>query len=224
MSDWNVQSKPEPSKNPDQQKGDRDVEFLFEMGTIRFIERMWRRFLHHDFANLAEHHFRMFWIAMILAAREGNADTGKIAKMVLVHDIVESRTGDVDYLARQYVERNEELGINDMLDNTSIHDEFVALWQEYEARETLEAKIAKDADNLDVDFELMEQKETGAALTDRWKSRRSKLSQRNFYTKSAKAIYEEILLANPHAWHIHGRNRTNAGDWKKFMENDSQDS
>lgn len=69
----------------------KDVSFLFEMGSIRFIDRMWRRFLRDDFANLAEHHFRMFWIAMVIATHEGGVDTGKIAKMVLVHDISESR-------------------------------------------------------------------------------------------------------------------------------------
>src|SRR6185312_6928138 len=129
-----------------------DINFLFEMGNIRFIERMWRRFLHDDFANVAEHHFRVFWIAMVIAANEGGVDTGKIAKLCLLHDITESRTGEVDYISRQYVERKEEMAIRDMLAGTSVENEFFALWEEYEQRETLEAKIAKDADNLDVDF------------------------------------------------------------------------
>lgn len=32
----------------------RDIEFLFEMGSIRLIDRMWRRFHQKDFANLAQ--------------------------------------------------------------------------------------------------------------------------------------------------------------------------
>jgi len=58
----------------------RDIEFLFEMGNIRLVQRTWRRFYTPEFANLAEHHFRMFWIAMIIAAREGKVDTGKNRK------------------------------------------------------------------------------------------------------------------------------------------------
>jgi len=58
--------------------------------------------------------------------------------MVLVHDISESRTGDVDYLSRQYVVRNEELGIKDMLKDTAAEKEFLELWNEYEAHETKE--------------------------------------------------------------------------------------
>jgi putative hydrolases of HD superfamily len=192
-----------------------DVNFLFEMGNIRFMERMWRRFLHDDFANLAEHHFRVFWIAMVIAAHEENVDTGKIAKMCLLHDIAESRTGDVDYLARQYVERNEKLAIDDMLAGTAIKDEFYALWEEYENRTSLEAKIAKDADNLDVDFELAEQAEKGSALQKHWQENRAFVAREKLYTDTAKKLFDQLIIANPHEWHLNGRNRRKSGDWQK---------
>ena len=191
-----------------------DVDFLFEMGSIRFISRMWQRFLNDDFANLAEHHFRMFWIAMVIAAHEEKVDTGKLAKLVLVHDIAESRTGDVDYLARQYVVRNEELGIKDMLAGTGFEKEFLTLWEEYESRETLEAKIAKDADNLDVDFELAEQASKGSPLQSDWHENRLFVSQEKLYTTTAKRLFEQLSNSNPHDWHLNGRNRRKNGDWK----------
>lgn len=192
----------------------KDVDFLFEMGNIRQIDRMWRRFLTKEFANLAEHHFRMFWIAMTIAAHE-KADTGKIAKMVLVHDIAESRAGDLDYLARQYVERNEELAIKDMLEGTAIEKEFLEIWYEYEKRESIEAKIVKDADNLDVDFELAEQTVRGNKLGETWQSNREYVANNKLYTKTAKRIYDQLKQSNPHDWHSQGRNRRNDGDWKK---------
>ncbi len=195
----------------------RDIDFLFEMGNIRFIDRMWKRFLRDDFANLAEHHFRMFWIAMIIAANEPGVDTGKIAKMVLVHDIAESRTGDVDYLARQYVDRNEQLALEDMLDQTSIKDEFYALWDEYERKESLEAQIVKDADNLDVDFELYEQGIRGSKLREYWQDNREYVAENKLYTKTAKQIFKSLEEANPHNWHLSGRNRRNSGDWKSKL-------
>jgi putative hydrolases of HD superfamily len=193
----------------------RDVDFLYEIGSIRHIPRMWQRFLNADFANLAEHHFRMFWIAMIIASHEENVDTGKLAKMVLSHDIAESRTGDVDYIARQYTERNEELAINDMLDDTAIKDEFLELWAEYEAKETIEAKICKDADNLDVDIELYEQAASGNPLIKHWRENRDFVAEDKLYTETAKKIYAQLKDSNPHNWHMTGRNRRNAGDWKK---------
>jgi putative hydrolase of HD superfamily len=193
-----------------------DINFLYEMGNIRFIERMWRRFLHDDFANLAEHHFRVFWIAMVIAANEGNVDTGKIAKLCLLHDIAESRTGDVDYLSRQYVDRKEEMAIHDMLEGTSVADEFLALWEEYEKRETLEAQIAKDADNLDVDFELAEQAAKGSQLQEVKHPTREVVAETKLYTDTAKELYRQLKSSNPHDWWwFSARNRGNGGDWKK---------
>lgn len=193
----------------------RDINFLFEMGNIRLIDRMWRRFQTPHFANLAEHHFRVFWIAMTIAANEKNVDTGKIAKMAIMHDITESRTGDVDYIARQYVIRNEELAAKDMLGGTLLEDEYLALWEEYEKRESLEAKIAKDADNLDVDFELLEQAANGNPHRVNWQDNREFVAREKLYTKTAQAIFDQLATANPHAWHLEGRNRRNGGDWQK---------
>lgn len=194
----------------------KDLDFLFEMGQVRYIDRMWRRFLSKDFANLADHHFRVFWIAMVIAAREGEVDTGKIAKMALAHDIAESRTGDVDYLARQYTERNEELAIHDMLADTSLEKEFLEIVKEYEERKSLEAKIVKDADNLDVDFELSEQAVQGnAALAEAWHASRKKNVRSILFTKTAKQIFDDLEAADPHNWHLTARNRHNAGDWSR---------
>lgn len=200
-------------------KTEQDVNFLYEMGSIRYLDRMWRRFYNKDFANLAEHHFRVFWLAMVIASKEGGADMGKIAQMAMVHDIAESRAGDVDYISRQYVERNEELGIQDMLKGTSIQSEFYALWEEYEARESLESKIVKDADNLDVDMELAEQAAQGKILRDVWVELREKNVKPLLFTAAAKELFEQINTASPHDWHLKGRNRHNAGDWKPEESN-----
>lgn len=197
-----------------------DVNFLFEMGNIRLIDRMWRRFHFKDSANVAEHHFRVFWIAMVIAAREAKnypkLDTGKIAKMCLLHDITESRTAEVDYISRQYTERNEEMAIQDILADTSVETEMFALWQEYEARKTIEAKIAKDADNLDVDMELAEQAATGNQLKETFRPTREFVAQNKLFTEPAKQLFKQIQVTNPHDWHVSSpRNRKNGGDWKK---------
>lgn len=192
----------------------KDINFLFEMGNIRLIKRTWVRFQTPGFANLAEHHFRVFWLAMVIASHEGG-DTNKIAKLAMIHDIAESRAGDVDYLSRQYVVRNEELGIHDMLGGTAIEKEFLDLWQEYEDRQTLESKIVKDADNLDVDFELAEQGSQGFTIGQSLNPIRDHVAKEKLYTKTAKAIYDQLKNVDPHAWHTQGRNRINSGDWKK---------
>ena len=194
---------------------DRDLEFLYEIGAVRLIPRQWHRFHMGNVGDLADHHFRVLWLSLIIAAREkAKVDTEKMMKMALVHDIAESRTGDADYIARQYVIRKEDEGIKDMLEDTSLREEFLAVWHEYEQRECLEAKIVKDADNLDVDMELMEQGSQGHHLPMDWREARQNLTAK-LYTKTAKQMKQAILDSNPHDWHIKSpRNRLNGGDWK----------
>jgi putative hydrolase of HD superfamily len=195
----------------------RDLEFLYEIGAVRLIQRQWHRFHLSDVGDLADHHFRVLWLALIIAAREkADVDTAKMMKMALVHDIAESRTGDVDYLARQYVERHEDLGIADMLAETSLEAEFLALWHEYEARDCLEAQIVKDADNLDVDLEIQEQRSMGHQLPEEWDKFTPRESGPKLYTESAKQIHASIKGSSPHDWHVKSpRNRQNGGDWKQ---------
>lgn len=194
---------------------ERDLQFLYEIGTLRFVPRQWQRFLNTGVANLTEHHYRVMWLALVIAAGEKGADINKVLKMALVHDIAESRTNDVDYISRQYVERNEQLGLKDMLANTSVEKEFLAIAHEYEKRESLEAKIVKDADNLEIDLELKEQKAAGANLQDELAPMRKIVHDNHLYTKTAKKLVAQINESNPHDWHTKGRNRVNSGDWKK---------
>ena len=200
----------------------RNLEFLYEIGCLRFIPRSWKRFLNSDFQNLAEHHLRVTWIALVLAKMEGVRNTEKIMKMALVHDIAESRTGDVDYLQRQYVKREEDMGIKDMLNGTLLEEEFLNLWDEYEKRLSVEAKVVKDADSLDVDFELKEQEAKGNPIRKHWRKSRRYAVRERLYTKSAKKIWNLIQTSDPHSWHTSGRNRYNGGDWAKKKKITSQ--
>lgn len=193
----------------------RDIDFLYEIGALRHQPRMWHRFFGGNVASITEHHYRVIWLALIIAAREKKANTDKIIKMALVHDIAESRTGDADYLSRQYVERKEQLAIDHMLDQTSLKSEFIKAWRDYEKRTTIEAKIVKDADNLDVDLEIREQAAKGSHLGNDWESTRTKLSRQRFFTKAARDLYDEIESSNPNDWHVKSpNNRLNGGDWK----------
>lgn len=193
----------------------RNLDLLYEVGCLRFIRRSWQRFLNVDFQNLAEHHLRVIWIALILASEEKKINTEKLIKMALAHDIAESRTGDVDYLQRQYVDRKEELALKDVLAKTSLEKEFLELLKEYEKRDSIEAKIVKDADNLDVDLELREQEVSGHPIKKEWAQTRKFVAAKKLYTKQAKKLWKEIQTSNPHNWHIKGRNRFTSGDWKE---------
>lgn len=192
----------------------KDIDFLFEIGRMRFTERSWSRFFVTSVANDSEHIFRVVWLALLISRMEKNGNEEKIMKMALVHDLNESRSGDTDYLSRQYVEQEEELAVKDMLDDTNFENDFIDLWKEFDKRSCIEAKIVKDADNLDIDLELQEQKDSNESVVQyKIRKRRQQLYPRLF-TESAKKLWKEIYETNPHSWHMKTRNRFNSGDWK----------
>lgn len=179
----------------------RDTEFLFEISSFRHIDRAWKQFLHPEAANNAEHTFRVCWIALTLARMEKNANHETILKLALLHDLGESRAGDLNYINKQYATRDEVQAVHDMSSGTVHEKELRKLFHEYEERETLESKIVKDADNLDVEIELREMEACGAQLPQRWNRGRDREIYARLHTGSAKKLWKEIRKTSPHAWH-----------------------
>lgn len=185
---------------------DRDLQLLFELGTLRFVPRTWNQLHNPGFANVAEHMFRMMWIALILAKKEG-ADVSKVLKIALVHDVTESRTGDVHTLTRHYVQRDEANALADMTASTSYEAEAKELMEEYHKRETLEAKVVKDADILDVDMELRELWAKGGKYPKTWDEKRRQIVENDLHTESARTMWHEINAADPYDWYADGIDR-----------------
>ncbi len=198
----------------------RDLELLYEIGCLRRQQRSWSQFLYPDAASNTDHTFRVMWTALTLAKYEKVINTEKVLKMALVHDVPESRTGDTNYLSRQYVTENVEQAVEDIFGGTIVGPEFKKLWEEYEKRESIESKIVKDADTLDIDLELAEAIATGNPLGESFREHRELVSKMLF-TESAKRLWKEIQNGDPHAWHLNSRNRFNAGDWKQFKTNNN---
>jgi putative hydrolases of HD superfamily len=195
----------------------RDIDLLYEIGTLRFVDRTWKQFFGPAVANVAEHHYRVLWIALTIAAHEKKGSHEKLLKMAMAHDVSEARTGDVHYLSRQYVIRHEDKAVVDIFEHTAMGEEFVALLREYEKRESIESRILKDADNIDVDLELHELARRGqSALPALWKNHRRDHVYTRLYTDTAKKFWKAIHDSHsPDLWHIESSsNRFNGGDWK----------
>lgn len=193
----------------------RDIEFLFEVGCLRYVQRTWRQFLNPNFANLSEHTLRVIWIAVVIAKHEENVDTGTMIKMALVHDLSESRSVDVHYVSRLFADRHEHEALTNTLTDTAVEKEYLELWEKYEKRDCIEAKIVKDADTLDVDLELKEQTARGFTIQADLQPMREHVGKTKLYTKTAQKMWQEIQAANPNSWHVNSQNRFTSGDWKK---------
>ncbi len=179
----------------------RDIEFLFEIGTLRHFVRDWKRVLGMESASVTEHIFRVAFLALLIARGEKCADEEKILKMALMHDIPEIRTGDTGYVQAVYAKNDENRAIRDMLSETGFTD-FADVLAEYNERKTMAAKIVKDADNLDVDFEIKELGERGSLFPGKAKRIRRFVRNTKLYTSTAKKMWDELQKSDPSAWHL----------------------
>ncbi|KRQ07236.1 HD domain-containing protein [Bradyrhizobium manausense] len=190
-----------------------DVDFLYEVGTLRHINRSWLQFGGLPFANVAEHSFRMTYIAMLIAVREG-ARVDRVVQMALIHDLHESRVGDANYVQKMYRNDDVESAWLEMEGSTSISSHLSELRREMLAGATLEAKIVKDADKLDCDFELREMRDAGARIAEALDPTRRVVSQ-TLQTETARRMHAAVQSRSSHEWHLKARNRLNSGDWLK---------
>ncbi|MBX4187368.1 MAG: HD domain-containing protein [Candidatus Doudnabacteria bacterium] len=179
----------------------RDIDFLYEIGSLRNVPRGWRQHLGFDVASDLEHTIRLIWLALIISRMEGQGDENKIIKMALVHDAPETRVSDLSYVQKVYVKADEEKAADDMFAGTLVKD-FRDVLTEYEKRESIESKIVKDADNLDIDLELKEIEEMGSKLPLKWTPNNRKLVRdQKLYTDSAKKLWDQIQESDPSNWH-----------------------
>lgn len=93
--------------------------------------------------------------------------------MALVHDLPETRTSDLSYVQKVYVKADDDTAAKDSLAKTMFEDFYSVILNEYEKRESIEAKIVKDADNLDVDLEMKELEERSSMLLGQSRTIRS---------------------------------------------------
>jgi len=184
------------------QKANRNLEFLYEIGVLRNLPRAWTQILACDTASDPEHTFRVMFLALMLARMEKVKSEEKILKMALVHDIAEARTGDHHYIQSVYIKADEETAAKHTFAGTVLEDLQNEILKEYEERKTVEAKIVKDADNLDIDLELKEMEERGHKLSEKFKAFRKLVRNQKLYTKSAKKIWDAIQKSDPASWHL----------------------
>ena len=132
----------------------QQIAFILEIDRLKSVLR--RTYLVNDprHENSAEHSWHLSVMALVLA-EHANADIEqlRVLKMLLVHDIVEIDSGDTyiydiagnDTKAARELEAAQR--IFGLLPGDQ-RDELFELWQEFEARETPEAKFAAALDRL----------------------------------------------------------------------------
>jgi|SRR5690554_330027 len=131
----------------------KQINFLIEIDKVKSIFRRTRIFNNKRYENDAEHGWHMSLMALILAEYSNEKiDICKVIKMALIHDLVEIDAGDTFLYADNQTEKimNERKcaeRIFGLLPEDQ-YKEIMGLWEEFEAKETFEAKFAGSMDRL----------------------------------------------------------------------------
>ena len=130
------------------------IDFILELEKLKGVLRKTKPVGQERFENSAEHSWQTTLTAMILLEdADPNIDALKVLKMLLIHDVVEIDAGDVfvyDTSARAEIAEQEAAAAERIfgLLPDAMGNELLALWHEFEGRETPESKFAKAVDRV----------------------------------------------------------------------------
>ena len=179
--------------------------FLYEMGLLKRYKRTgWMIAGIDNPESIAEHSFRTAIIGYLLAVMEG-ADPAKTAALCLFHDTQETRIGDVPSVGKAYVVTapNPEVTADQVAGFPTAAGQAVReLVEEYEARQSLEARLAKDADKLECLIQAREYQAQGHEDVPPW----IETSAAALQSSSARRLAEACQQVPPRQW------------WKAFVE------
>ncbi len=146
---------------------ERLVDFIYEIGMLRHTPRSGYPFLGTGSENVAEHSHRVAVLGYVLAQKVG-ADVPRTVFMCLFHDVPEARTGDFNYVNKLYNKTDPRLALTHATEGTGMQHQLLGYWDELEENASLEAKLAHDADQLDLIFNLKRELENGNAFAQKW--------------------------------------------------------
>ena len=174
----------------------RIAELLFEACFLKNLPRSGYQYLGTGKESVAEHVYSTTFIAFVLGQLEPKADMLKLVTMCLVHDLPEARIGDLNYVQKQYLAKMESNALNDALHDIVFADQIKSLVVEFEAGETLESQLAKDADQLALLIDLKSLKDTGYRSPDSWIPH----VENRLKTAPGRQLGQTILNAEWDAW------------------------
>lgn len=183
-----------------------------QAGALMLMPRAHIRHLGNSFDNVASHSHQTSVIAYCLARMEdlSHDDALKCVGMAVFHDLVEARTSDIDFIAKHYASVDEEKAIKDQFSGIGFGKDLAAMLKEYEKKESLVAKCARDADSLTqiyTEWALMWQ---GNKLAEKWFDSDFNDRVPGLMTKSAQKLAYLMKESNPQEWW-----------WSQFMKDDA---
>jgi len=184
----------------------RIVDFFNEAGMLRFTPRTGYQFLGSGKENVAEHSFRTAVIGWVLA-RMADADAPRTALICLFHDLHEARTGDFNYVNRIYNNTLPRKALEDAVFGTGLAEDVLSFWDELEEAASPEAKLARDADTLDLILNLKRELDLGNKAAAAWLH----CALQRLHTPAGRELARVTTETDHNAWWFQG---PDASWWK----------
>jgi putative hydrolases of HD superfamily len=146
----------------------RIMEFMLEACFLKQIPRSGYQFLGAGRESVAEHVYATTMIAFIMSQLEPGADARRLMAMCLVHDLPEARMGDLNYVQKHYLNADESKALSDAVQDLPFRASIITLLDEFNAAETLEARLARDADQLALMVDLKALHDLGYQTPQSW--------------------------------------------------------
>jgi len=131
------------------------LDFFKTAANLKNISRQgWIDKLSLDFTeSVADHSYSMAIMSMVISDLE-NYNSEKILKMVLLHDLAESKVGDYtpDQISKEKKKELENKAFFEIVRNLpdSVRTQYLKIWEEYQENNSPESKIVHQIDRLEM--------------------------------------------------------------------------
>jgi len=172
------------------------ADFLFEVGMLSKTPRSGYQFLGSGRESVAEHILRTVFIGYALCKLNPSLNELRVLKMCILHDLPEARTGDMNYVNKKYVEVNEAKAVRELTEGLFFGGDIRQAIDEFNARETREAKTARDADQIALILQLKEYGDLGNKYSDEW----IRYALQRLATEEGKKLADRIIQTDSSHW------------------------
>lgn len=180
-------------------KEERIVNFIFECRHLKRIKHEGFRLAGVDnIPSIAEHSLTAAQIGYTLAKME-DLNANKVTTILVWHDIMETRIGDVHRIGSRYIKNKKEIEktvLEDQLNHLGFGEDIKGLLYEMLDKSTPEGRIAKEADYLEMAFDAQEFKEKGYLACQDWIDNVGTALK----SKSAKLLWQKMQEKNFTDW------------------------
>ncbi len=173
---------------------------VYEAAVVKRMLRTGWQILGDNEEGVGEHMFMTAVIAYLLAKEIQATPVGaglsmeKILLMSIFHDFHEARTGEQDKIAKFYTARDERKANEHIF--KGVDDDILKLLEEYEDRESLEAKIVYEANVVAFSVEAKILIEKGNTHAKEWLEANNK----RIRIPQAAALAADLAQTDSHSW------------------------